>query len=108
MPRQGLVLGYGNLADHQVGEGVALLATAIHRLPRPRRFAYFSLIGLADPQLVEEQVPVGVELVVAHAGGKNCEYARVVQRNPRRLVDDVAVDGGPANRLDRQAAGPAS
>jgi GntR family transcriptional regulator/MocR family aminotransferase len=36
-PWQGLVLGYGNLADHQVDEGVALLATAIHRLPRPRR-----------------------------------------------------------------------
>ena len=35
-PWQGLVLGYGNLADHQVDEGVALLATAIHRLPRPR------------------------------------------------------------------------
>jgi GntR family transcriptional regulator/MocR family aminotransferase len=29
-PWQGLVLGYGNLADHQVGEGVALLATAVH------------------------------------------------------------------------------
>ena len=34
---QGLVLGYGNLADHQVAEGVALLAAAIRRLPRPRR-----------------------------------------------------------------------
>jgi DNA-binding transcriptional MocR family regulator len=27
-PRQGLVLGYGNLADHQIDEGVTLLATA--------------------------------------------------------------------------------
>jgi hypothetical protein len=36
-PWPGLVLGYGNLADHQVDEGVALLATAIQRLPRPRR-----------------------------------------------------------------------
>ena len=36
-PWQGLVLGYGNLADHQVSEGVALLAAAIRRLPRPRR-----------------------------------------------------------------------
>jgi GntR family transcriptional regulator / MocR family aminotransferase len=36
-PRQGLVLGYGNLADHQVHEGVALLATAVHRLPRPHQ-----------------------------------------------------------------------
>ena len=36
-PWPGLVLGYGNLADHQVDEGAALLATAIHRLPRPRR-----------------------------------------------------------------------
>jgi GntR family transcriptional regulator/MocR family aminotransferase len=37
-PWQGLVLGYGNLPDHQVDEGVALLAKAIHRLPRPRRY----------------------------------------------------------------------
>src|SRR6516162_91216 len=66
--------------------------------------AMISLNVLADPELVEEQVPVGVELVVAHVGGKNCEYARVVQRNPRRLVDDFAVDGGPANRGRARAA----
>ncbi|MGH3171948.1 MAG: PLP-dependent aminotransferase family protein [Trebonia sp.] len=32
----GLVLSYGNMADHQVDEGVALLAAAIRRLPRLR------------------------------------------------------------------------
>jgi GntR family transcriptional regulator / MocR family aminotransferase len=43
-PWRGLVLGYGNLADHQVDEGVALLATAIRRLPRPRTLAASSLL----------------------------------------------------------------
>jgi hypothetical protein len=55
-PWQGLVLGYGNLADHQIDESVALLATAIHRLPRPpqpqmpsQHESHNSVTGLSAP-----------------------------------------------------------
>jgi hypothetical protein len=35
--------------------------------------------GRADPQLVDEQVPVGVELTVADARGQHHQFARVVE-----------------------------
>src|SRR6266851_4377918 len=40
---------------------------------------------LVDPELVDQHVPVGVELVVAYPGGEECQVARVVQRYPRCL-----------------------
>src|SRR5260221_12797754 len=50
---------------------------------------------LVDPELVDQHVPVGVELVVAYPGGEECQVARVVQRYPRCLVGEFAVDGSP-------------
>lgn len=52
---------------------------------------------LADPELVDKHAPVRVVLVVAYLGGEEGHVARVVQRNPRRLVGEFAVDGGPAS-----------
>src|SRR5215469_12158183 len=51
---------------------------------------------LADPELVDEHVPVGVVLVVACPGGEEGQVARVVQRYPWCLVGEFAVDGSPA------------
>src|SRR5258708_34607243 len=50
---------------------------------------------LVDPELVDQHVPVGVELVVAYPGGEECQVARVVQRYPRCLGGEFAVDGSP-------------
>src|SRR6516165_4636310 len=51
----------------------------------------------ADPQLVDEQAPVRVVLVVADPGGEEGQVSRVVQGNPRCLVGEFAVDGSPAS-----------
>src|SRR5260370_12954211 len=54
-----------------------------------------SLSGLTDPQLVYEHGEVGVELVVADAFGQHDEGARVVDRYPGSLVDDLLIDVRP-------------
>jgi hypothetical protein len=51
--------------------------------------------GLPDPELVDEQGPEGVELVVPDSCGQHDQGARVVQRNPGRLVGQFAVDPRP-------------
>jgi DHA1 family inner membrane transport protein len=51
--------------------------------------------GLTDPELVDEQSPVGVELVVADACGQQNKGARVVYRHPGGLVDQLVVDARP-------------
>ena len=48
-----------------------------------------------NPQLVNEQGPVRVELIVADTRGKHDQGARVIDRHPRRLVGDLAVDARP-------------
>src|SRR6516165_3910476 len=50
---------------------------------------------LADPELVDEQAPVGVELVIADACGKDGQVARVVQRHPGGFRHEFPVDGSP-------------
>src|SRR6266567_294273 len=50
---------------------------------------------LPDPELVDEQGPEGVELVVADSCGQHHQGAGVVQRDPGRLVDQFAVDPRP-------------
>jgi hypothetical protein len=52
-------------------------------------------LALVDPELVEEQGPIGVELVVADACGEKNKSARVVQRHPWGLSDDLVVDARP-------------
>ena len=54
------------------------------------------LAWLAHPELVEEQAPVRVELVVARTCGQNDRGKRAVQRDPRCLVHHLVVDGSPA------------
>jgi hypothetical protein len=51
--------------------------------------------ALADPQLVDEHGEVGVELVVADTCGMHDQGARVVDRHPGRLADDLLVDVRP-------------
>lgn len=51
-----------------------------------------------DPKLIDEQVPVGVELVVANSVRKDYQIARVIQRYPRGLVGGFAIDSGPVSR----------
>jgi hypothetical protein len=48
-----------------------------------------------NPQLVNEHGPVRVELIVADTRGKHDQGARVVDRHPRRLADNLAVDPRP-------------
>ena len=48
-----------------------------------------------DPQLVYEHGEVGVELVVADTCGEHYQGARVVDRHPGSLVDDLLVDARP-------------
>src|SRR5215467_12071478 len=50
----------------------------------------------ADPELVDEQAPVRVVLVVADPGREEGQVSRVVQGNPRCLGGEFAVDGRPA------------
>ena len=50
--------------------------------------------GSTDPQLVDEQLPQGVELVVADPCRED-QRTRVVERDPRGLVDDFPVDVRP-------------
>jgi len=52
---------------------------------------------LADPELVDQHVPVRVEPIVAYPGGEDRQVEGVVQRHPRRLVGEFVVDGGPAS-----------
>lgn len=63
--------------------------------------------ALADPELVDEQVPGRVELIVTHSYGKGDQIARVVRRHPRSLVDDFAVDSGPRRPPRRQGCNAA-
>src|SRR5258708_9808314 len=58
----------------------------------PARTPRFS----AHPQLVEQQLPERVELVVADARREHDQFAGVEKRYPRRLVGDLPVDVRPA------------
>src|SRR5262249_10933732 len=49
----------------------------------------------ADPELVDEQTPEGVELVVADPVGEHDQRALVVKRDPRGLAGDRPVDVRP-------------
>jgi hypothetical protein len=49
-------------------------------------------LPLTDPELVEHEHPEGVKLVVADASRENGQLLRRVERNPRRLVDELGVD----------------
>ena len=51
--------------------------------------------ALTDPQLVDEHGPVGVELVVADPSREQHQRARVVDRHPGCLADDLLVDVRP-------------
>ena len=48
-----------------------------------------------DPQLVYEHGEVGVELVVADTRGEHYQGARVVDRHPGSLADDLLVYARP-------------
>src|SRR5215469_14650284 len=49
----------------------------------------------ADPELVDEQTPEGVELVVADPCGEHDQRALVVERDPWSLAGDRPVDVRP-------------
>lgn len=49
-------------------------------------------LPLTDPELVDHEHPEGVKLVVADASRENGQLLRRVERNPRRLVDELGVD----------------
>src|SRR5215469_6557037 len=63
--------------------------------PRRGIVTWWCLARSMDPQLVYEHRQVGVELVVADAGGKHDQGARVVDRHPRCLAYDLVVDARP-------------
>jgi hypothetical protein len=82
----GCVAGCGAKRAGQVVVGVVITGSSATATEFTR---------LADPELVDEQVPVGVELVVADACGKDGQVARVVQRHPGGFVHECPVDGSP-------------
>src|SRR5215471_9620311 len=51
--------------------------------------------GLLQPQLVEQDVPLRVELIAVDAAGQEIDQLGVVQGDPGRLVGDRVVDLRP-------------
>src|SRR5712692_3194857 len=62
------------------------------------------LLAAVDPELVDEQCQVRVELEVPYPGGGHDQVLGAVKRNPRCLPDDLAVDPGP--QRSRRAGRP--
>jgi hypothetical protein len=50
---------------------------------------------LADPELIEDDAPLRVVLIVADAARDDVDLPQRVERNDRRLVDDLAIEASP-------------